>query len=256
MDRPQRKAGRKGRWVTLICLAAILLGVALQRDILVLSRWIPADHLPWTPLQLGDPPGMLTGWKLSRLDDDPAACRAFVEREAPQRVTFLPDRPSDSGCGLINSVRMHAVPGDTGKGQGVRFNQSFIASCPLTVSWLRFERHGLQTAAQEVMGSRVTQVTHLGSYACRNIYGRENARRSEHATADALDVSGFTLADGRQVRLPRDWTAPEDEDAPGRFLRAVQDAACESFGTVLGPDYNAAHRDHFHLGTRGWRFCR
>ena len=127
MDRPQRKAGRKGRWVTLICLAAILLGVALQRDILVLSRWIPADHLPWTPLQLGDPPGMLTGWKLSRLDDDPAACRAFLEREAPQRVTFLPDRPSDSGCGLINTVRMHAVPGDTGKGQGVRFNRPFTA---------------------------------------------------------------------------------------------------------------------------------
>ena len=255
MDRPQRKAGRKGRWVTLICLTAILLGVALQRDILVLSRWIPAHHLPWAPLQLEDPPGMVTGWKLSRLNENPAACRAFLEREAPQRVSFLPDRPSDNGCDLINSVRMYSASGASGE-QGVRFNQPFIASCPLAVSWLRFERHGLKSAAQEVMGSEVTQVSHVGSYACRNIYGRENARRSEHATADALDVTGFTLADGRQIRLPRDWTAPEDEDVPGRFLRAVQDAACESFGTVLGPDYNAAHRDHFHLGTRGWRFCR
>ena len=255
MNGLQHKQRRKGMGLTLICLVLIGLGVAIQRDIIVLERWIPAHYLPWEPLQLEDPPGMVTGWKLSRLNENPAACRAFLEREVPQRVTFLPDRPSDNGCNLINSVRMHSSPGTSGE-QGVRFNQSFIASCPLAVSWLRFERHGLKSAAQEVMGSEVTHVSHVGSYACRNIYGRENARRSEHATADALDVTGFTLADGRHIRLPRDWTAPDDEDAPGRFLRAVQDAACESFGAVLGPDYNAAHRDHFHLGTRGWRFCR
>ncbi|MEC8937804.1 MAG: extensin family protein, partial [Pseudomonadota bacterium] len=28
------------------------------------------------------------------------------------------------------------------------------------------------------------------------------------------------------------------------------------FGNVLGPEYNAAHADHFHLGMRGFRLCR
>ncbi|WP_158773488.1 extensin-like domain-containing protein [Cobetia sp. L2A1] len=242
---------RGGGKFTLVCMAAIILAVAIQRDVIVLKHWVPERYLPWAPLHLEDPPGLVTRWKLSRLDQNPEACRAFLENEVPRRVTSLPDSITDSGCDLINSVRVHDRSTD-----GVRFNKSFIASCPLAVSWLRFERHGLQAAAQEVLGSRVTGVTHLGSYACRNIYGRENARRSEHATADALDVAGFRLSDGREIRLPADWTAAGAQDSAGQFLRAVQQAACESFGTVLGPDYNAAHRDHFHLGTRGWSVCR
>jgi len=38
-----------------------------------------------------------------------------------------------------------------------------------------------------------------------------------------------------------------------RFLRAVHEAACGPFSTVIGPDGDAHHRDHFHfdLATRG-----
>ena len=56
----------------------------------------------------------------------------------------------------------------------------------------------------------------FGSFACRNIYHRQQARRSEHATADALDVSGFRLADGRRVSvLLRDLgIEPARGDAP------------------------------------------
>ncbi|WP_442908031.1 extensin family protein [Halomonas sp. IOP_31] len=42
----------------------------------------------------------------------------------------------------------------------------------------------------------------------------------------------------------------------GEFLREAQSGACGLFGTVLGPEYNAAHANHFHFGMRGMSFCR
>jgi len=64
---------------------------------------------------------------------------------------------------------------------------------------------------------------------------------------------GFQFEDGRQISLINDW---DDAGNAGKFLRAARDGACDTFGNVLGPEYNAAHADHFHLGMRGFRLCR
>jgi hypothetical protein len=121
-----------------------------------------------------------------------------------------------------------------------------------------WEWHVLQPAALEHLGTRVTALEHFGSYSCRRIYGRAEGQWSEHARANALDVSGFRLADGRKVSVLGDWN---DGGPEGRFLRAVRDGACDLFATTLSPDYNRAHRDHLHLdqaerGAMGWRACR
>ena len=97
----------------------------------------------------------------------------------------------------------------------------------------------LQPAAEAHLGARVAAVQHYGSFACRNIYNRKNAPRSEHATAEALDVAAFRLTDGRRISVLDDWG---DDDAAGEFLREAQSGACGLFGTVLGPEYNAALR--------------
>ena len=113
-------------------------------------------------------------------------------------------------------------------------------------------------AAQRHLGARVVAIEHFGSYNCRRMYGRDAGSWSEHATADAIDIAAFRLSDGRRVSVVNDWNgAPADR----AFLREVRDGACGLFATVLSPDYNAAHRDHFHLdqanrGTMGWRACR
>jgi hypothetical protein len=117
----------------------------------------------------------------------------------------------------------------------------------------------LQPAARARLGTHVTRLEHFGSYACRGVYGREDARRSSHATADALDVAAFRLGDGRRLRVARDHrlTAKQPEEDIAGFLDRVQQGACATFSVVLGPAYNAAHRDHFHLEyTSGWHFCR
>lgn len=102
------------------------------------------------------------------------------------------------------------------------------------------------------------RIEHFGSYNCRRIGGGEGGSWSEHSTADAIDVAGFRLADGRRVTVVRDWkgTGPE-----ATFLHRVRAGACRLFATTLSPDYNAAHHDHLHLdqaerGTMGWRACR
>jgi hypothetical protein len=110
----------------------------------------------------------------------------------------------------------------------------------------------------EHFGRKVAAIEHYGSYSCRRIYGRSEGTWSEHSTANAVDIAAFRLEDGRRISLIGDW---EGDDAESRFLREVRDGSCRLFATVLSPDYNEAHRDHFHLdqaerGAFGWRGCR
>jgi len=92
----------------------------------------------------------------------------------------------------------------------------------------------------------------------RRLYGRGSGPFSEHATADAFDILGFRLANGRRISVFEDWSGDGPDAA---FLHDVRDGACRLFSTVLSPDYNAAHANHLHFdqaarGEVGWRGCR
>lgn len=207
--------------------------------------WIPlpAQWNPWAPLDVNAAPNLLTRFKLMRLRDDPQLCDQVLA-SAGLRVTRQADSPSGT-CPLTNTLRV--------QGGEVALSSSFLASCPLAVAFALFERHALQPASQAVYGQAVARVDHLGSFACRNMYNREHGARSQHASANALDIAGFRLADGRTISVLKDW--PKDnQDA--RFLRQVRDGACDMFSVVLSPDYNAAHRNHFHLDVGPWWVCR
>ncbi|MCE8005235.1 extensin family protein [Billgrantia ethanolica] len=208
---------------------------------------IPRHWHPWAPLHVDDPLTPVTKWKLHRLAEDREGCLAALATapEGALRMTPLDDHEPVSGCPLENVVRVH--------GSEVEFNASFVARCPLALAWVMYERQRLQPAAEAHFDVRVARVEHFGSFACRNVYGRESGRLSEHATAEALDVAAFHLADGRRITLLDHW---DDEDARGDFLRDARDGACDLFGNVLGPKYNRAHADHFHFGMRGFRLCR
>lgn len=223
----------------LLLLAGGLL-VGIWRD------WVPlpAEWNPWAPLDVRAVPNLLTRFKLGRLQDDPALCDQVL-KSSGLRVSHQADSPADAACPLRNTLRV--------QGAQVGLSSSFLASCPLAVAFALFERHSLQPAAQAVFGQAVTRVDHLGSFACRNMYGRAEGRLSQHASANALDIAGFRLADGRSINVLKDWPG---EGANARFLRQVRDRACNDFNVVLSPDYNAAHRNHFHLDMGRWWVCR
>ncbi len=204
----------------------------------------PAQWNPLAPLDVSQPPNWLTGFKLKRLRDDPALCQQALQ-SSQLRYRAQADSPASAKCPLSNVWRI--------EGGQARLSSSFLASCPLAVAYALFERHGLQSVAQRVLGQSVVQVDHLGSFACRNVYNRKAGRLSQHASANALDIAGFRLRDGQRIVLARDWQGTGDK---AMFLREVRQAACEHFSTVLGPEYNAAHRDHFHVDMGRWQVCR
>lgn len=205
---------------------------------------IPARWLPWAPLSIADEPTAFTGLKLIRLSGDPEACSAVLRAAAIEHQR-IPDRQTGAGCGFMGAVRVSG---------GVTIGGTITATCPLVVAWALFERHALQPAAEAHLGSPVLRSDHLGTYACRNVYGRSEGRRSQHATANAIDIAGFTLRDGTRVSVLRDWSGGDVRKRA--FLRATRDGACRFFRGVLGPDYNAAHRDHFHLDRGRYSVCR
>nr|WP_207201815.1 extensin family protein [Pseudomonas sp. TH32] len=216
---------------------------------LLLGVWrgwvpLPDEWNPWAPLDVRASPNLLTRFKLGRLQDEPALCDQVLKTSG-LRVTHQADSPADAACPLRNTLRV--------QGADVGLSSSFLASCPLAVAFALFERHSLQPAAQAVFGQAVTRVDHLGSFACRTIYNRANGRLSEHASANALDIAGFRLADGRTLNVLKDWPGDGEE---ARFLRQVRDGACKDFNVVLSPDYNAAHRNHFHVDMGRWWVCR
>ncbi len=209
------------------------------------------EDLPWTPLDLTQPVGALTGRKLAGLGDDGAQCRGLMNR-AGIEFTALPPRSTDTQCGYDDAVRL------TGGAVDLVYRPDGLAtSCPVAAALALWEWHVVQPAALEHFGQTIAAVDHLGSYNCRRLYGREEGRWSEHATADAVDIAGFRLEDGTQVSVLRDW---DDGGPKSAFLSDVRNGACDLFATVLSPDYNAAHRDHLHLdqaarGEMGWRGC-
>jgi len=206
--------------------------------------WVPPEWNPWAPLDVRASPNLLTRYKLSRLQDDPALCDQVLNTSG-LRVSRQADTPTDAACPLRSVLRV--------QGADVALSSSFLASCPLAVAFALFERHSLQPAAQAVFGQAVSRVEHLGRFACRNIYNRADGRLSQHASANALDIAGFRLADGRSISVLKDWPGQGDS---ARFLRLVRDGACDDFNVVLSPDYNAAHRNHFHLDMGRWWVCR
>lgn len=205
---------------------------------------LPDRYDPWAPLDVKAAPNLLTRFKLHRLVSRPALCLAVLRRSGAA-FTSVPDHSDGHGCGWRNAVRLRTV----GR---ARLQPPALLSCPLAVSLAMLDRHALQPLAEAHFGQRVARIDHVGSYACRNIYGRASAPLSRHATGQAIDFTGVVLADGRRTTVLRDW----GQGAEGAFLRDVEARGCGYFGTVLGPRYNAAHRGHFHLQGTGGGWCR
>lgn len=181
---------------------------------------------------------------------NPEARQCLSQLSATQaNFTPLPDRYFGGGCSTVNTVRLSSLRSDTASLDLANLGP---VTCPLANTFAGWARFGVDRAARQILGSRLVRIETMGSYNCRNVAG--TSRRSAHATGNAIDVSAFVLADGTRVSVLGDWTS--GTDAERRFLRVVQDSACKRFGTVLGPNYNAAHRNHFHLEYSDSSFCR
>lgn len=166
------------------------------------------------------------------------------------RFTPLPNRNYAGGCRTIDTVKLMSFSTEA--------TNLGAMTCPLAASFTAWAKHAVAPAAKAYLDSEVVRVETMGTYNCRNVNGGRSGRLSEHAFGNAIDVSAFILKNGRRISVLSGWAGKADERA---FLRRLHESACKRFGTVLGPDYNAAHANHFHFDMarsmkNGSAYCR
>jgi len=160
-------------------------------------------------------------------------------------VGFVPGRLS--ACGIQDGVRVRSVA-------GIPLSQKAVMDCTTAKALKQWVTKGMKPAIGGT-GGGVAQIKVAAHYACRTRNNQSGAKISEHGKGRAIDISGFRLRDGSEITLLQGW----DRRDTGPILRKMHQRACGIFGTVLGPDSDRFHKDHFHFDTARYRsgsFCR
>ncbi len=226
---------RVDRWERRQTLAARAIGAALAlllvaAALILANRTSPSQHLAGKSPRLGG------AWGLGKIGRVGADCRAAL---AAGGVSWQesPDRPLQGFCQIQDAV---VIAGGAARLEPL----GAVMTCKEALAFTVWERQVVQPLALRILGARVVSIQHYGAFSCRRMYAGQVTAVSEHASADALDVAGFTLADGRRISVAADWRDPGPK---GAFLHAARDGGCGVFSVVLSPDYNAAHQNHLHL---------
>jgi hypothetical protein len=157
------------------------------------------------------------------------------------------DVPGNGACGIDEAVRVTSVG-------GITLSQSSLMNCRTAHTLKGWVDTGLMPAVGG-MGGGATVLKVAAHYACRTRNHRAGARLSEHAKGNAIDIAAIHLENGDDITVLTDWNSGHK----GRILRQLHKSACGPFGTVLGPESDRFHQDHFHFDTanhRGGSYCR
>jgi len=235
---------RRFGWVgAIFFFGVIVLGIS----IVFRQGWVPARWTPLPPLDIDRPFPFLVDWQLAELKNYRGLCKRVIANSKTLVARPIAPRPLKNGCGWTNAVRVSKAGGASiGIGQ---------VSCEVAAAFAMWVTHDVQPLAREIFGQPVVSIQNFGTYSCRNIIGSRvwRLRRSEHAIANAIDISGFRLADGTRISVKRHWRG---NNKKSEFLRAVHLSGCDYFRVSLSPDFNKAHHDHFHFD-RGFLWtCR
>ncbi len=145
------------------------------------------------------------------------------------------------GCGVDAAVRVRSV-------SGVKLSQTSVMDCT-TAQALKKWIDKTAKPALSSKGGGLKELKVAAHYVCRGRNNTQGAKISEHGKGRAIDISGFQLANGASVSVLDGWNAGGTRKA----MRRMHQGACGPFGTVLGPNANQYHRDHFHFDTARYR---
>ena len=160
-------------------------------------------------------------------------------------------------CGLEHPLKVTAL-----KDGALPLDKAVVIDCPMVAATEDWLANVVQPAAMSRFGVAIAELDVFGGYSCRSIDNQAGEKLSEHAFANALDVSGFTLTDGRKIVIVRDWKREGTQESA--FLHEAHAGACGHFTTVLGPGADVFHYNHFHLdlamhgrtNTGARRYCK
>ncbi len=230
--------GRRKLWAIFLPFALFLI---------LFHLFAPPQHVPWKALDMDAPIGLATGTKITLIALAPS--RVCLDKLASaQHIKFEMAEPKNGigKCGWTVATSMQSVG-------TIKFRTSPVTQqCPLMLAsyiWLL----AVDKSAQKHFGSPLKSVHHAGTYSCRRQRGNGSGAWSEHAFANAWDVTGFALENGQVISVLKDW---QGKTTKAKFLKDARNSACRVFRVVLSPDFNAAHKDHFHLDQGPSLSCR
>lgn len=151
------------------------------------------------------------------------------------------------GCGVDEAVRVRSV-------SGVRLSQNSVMDCRTAKSLKRWlDQTAIPSFARAGGGLKGIKVA--AHYSCRTRNNKSGAKISEHGKGRAIDISAFRLQNGAEITVLEGWRARNTK----KVMRRLHKGACGPFGTVLGPNADRYHQDHFHFDTARYRsgtYCR
>ena len=182
----------------------------------------------------------------SQSDDTPPV-EGSVCGDPSLRGVSLGDIEGPGGCGIENAVRLLEV-------SGVTLSRPARVNCDTAAALKTWIDTGARPAVGDA-GGGIASLRVVASYSCRSRNSQPGARLSEHSFGNAIDIAAIGLEDGTEMSVLTDWNGSRY----AAQLRQMWRAACGPFGTVLGPDADRFHQDHFHFDVASYRsgsYCR
>jgi hypothetical protein len=176
---------------------------------------------------------------------------ACQERLVKLGVRFEPLPAIVNGqCGAAHPLRVSHLA------DGLEISPPATLVCAVAEALSRWTKEVVMTEAGRHLEAQPARIAIGTSYECRNRNRQESGKLSEHAFANAVDVSGFEFKGRKAVQIG-DHPAETPE---ALFQAAIRTQACAYFTTVLGPGSDPAHATHLHLDlrsrNRGFRMCQ
>lgn len=207
-------------------------------------------------------------WSAAEIAAARKACAAVLKGV---KLTYTEAEPigGPGDCGIAAPIKVTAI----GARKSVKVEPAAVINCNLAAAAVRWIDTKVQVPALAELGETVVKIRNAASYACRRRNNQKTGKLSEHALGNALDVSSFELTSGKVITVLKGWRGQKDdslveevvakvikrETPESRFLRQVHAGACEVFSTILGPEADKYHVNHFHFDLgRGGRYlvCR
>ena len=177
------------------------------------------------------------------VDEIAAAETACVTQLAGVTLDYEKLPPVKEGlCGTPAPILVKAI----GSNPAVVIDPPATVTCRLAVTLDAWLKDKVQPAATAALGAEVVKLRNAASYVCRNRYGGANTRISQHALANALDISEFALASGERITVLDSWPhvvpppPPElkpasDPDAAGSGVEVTKVKAAPALPPVPPP---------------------
>lgn len=151
------------------------------------------------------------------------------------------------GCGVASPVAVTSV-------SGVALTSTAKIDCGTAKALNSWVENAVKPAVGK-LGGGVASLKVAAHYACRTRNNKKGAKISEHGKGRAIDISAINLNNGQSITVLKGW----NRKVEGPILKRVHKGACGPFGTVLGPNADRYHQDHFHFDTARYRsgpYCR